>query len=371
MENNIFLPKKIRVGFQKRKDTYSGKLAYVIYYDEKGKIRKETSWESWRDKKINPEEFDNEPMSGFVLNKKVGGNTWGWNPRQTYTRVYDPRGFEFEITVPNLLYILENCNSIKGKGLEGEFVYGWSGTELLLIPVGAPDYKNHKAFSEGLLGERIGIKDLIAGATYKFSNGNVYIYLGRFPEYENNKYLGGIVKSKNNFYFCSADSLGEEDRKKHYSKELYAVQTWKSLPKIAQCLSDQPHAEYANLMDLLETDPRYMCPQQYTIEKEFYSFEDFKKLVIEKIKENSNGHYYNLDLQIVSENLKDHSIRLTSYTYRQTSSISDIENVLQGRNFRTWEDYYKEYTLKELFDNLKPVKVKQIKKLSKGELTNA
>lgn len=28
--------------------------------------------------------------------------------------------FEFEITIENLLYILENANPIKGKGLEGE-----------------------------------------------------------------------------------------------------------------------------------------------------------------------------------------------------------------------------------------------------------
>lgn len=43
MNTNIFIPTKINVGFQERKDTYTGKLAYVIYFDEKGKLRKETS----------------------------------------------------------------------------------------------------------------------------------------------------------------------------------------------------------------------------------------------------------------------------------------------------------------------------------------
>lgn len=123
----IFVPTKINVGFQNRSDTYSGKLAYIIYFDEKGKLRKETSWQHWRDKEIQNEIYDNEPIEGFVLNKKVGGDRYSWNPRQTYTRVYDPRGFEFEITIPNLLWILENCNCIKGKGLEGQFVYGWDG----------------------------------------------------------------------------------------------------------------------------------------------------------------------------------------------------------------------------------------------------
>jgi hypothetical protein len=48
------------------------KLTYIIYYDEKGKLRKETSWNNWRDKEIENDKFKNIPTSGFVLNKKVG-----------------------------------------------------------------------------------------------------------------------------------------------------------------------------------------------------------------------------------------------------------------------------------------------------------
>ena len=135
MHSNIFIPKKLNVGFQNRDDTYTKKLAYVIYYDEKGKLRKQASWESWRDKKIDPIEYDNEPTEGFVLNKNVGGYAYHWDARKSYIRVFDPRGFEFEITLPNLLYILENTNSIKGKGLDGKFVYGWDGKDLVLVPV--------------------------------------------------------------------------------------------------------------------------------------------------------------------------------------------------------------------------------------------
>ena len=39
MKSNIFIPKAINVGYQNRSSTYTGKLAYVIYYDEKGKLR--------------------------------------------------------------------------------------------------------------------------------------------------------------------------------------------------------------------------------------------------------------------------------------------------------------------------------------------
>lgn len=133
MKSNIFIPKKINVGYQNRSGTYTGKLAYIIYYDEKGVLRKERSWNGWRDEDIPNDEFDNEPTEGFVLNKKAGDYSTGWDHRQAYCRVYDPRGFEFEITIENLLYILANANCYKGKGLEGEFVYGWSGKDLVLI----------------------------------------------------------------------------------------------------------------------------------------------------------------------------------------------------------------------------------------------
>src|SRR5271170_5491801 len=102
----LFIPDKIKIGFQEREGTYTKKLAYVIYFDQKGVLRKEKSWESWRDKKIPALEFSNESTAGFVLNKGVGGQrcSYGWNARNEYIRVYDPRDFEFEISVANLLF---------------------------------------------------------------------------------------------------------------------------------------------------------------------------------------------------------------------------------------------------------------------------
>lgn len=57
MNSIIFIPEQLMVGFQNRKDTFTGKLAYVIYYDEKGKLRKEHSWQNWRDRNIDPQEL--------------------------------------------------------------------------------------------------------------------------------------------------------------------------------------------------------------------------------------------------------------------------------------------------------------------------
>lgn len=182
MNTNIFVPEKINVGYQLRCDTYTGKLAYVTYFDQNGKLRKEKSWNNWRNENLGNDIFNNEPIEGFVLNKKAGGveESWGWDVRKTYTRVYDPRGFEIEITVPNLIWILECCNSIKGKGLEGKFVYGWDKKELVLVPVDSPDYQEIKEKTEIIKTHNfLRPSELVLGHTYEMLDGSKWVYMGR------------------------------------------------------------------------------------------------------------------------------------------------------------------------------------------------
>lgn len=195
------IPSKISVGFQERAGTYTGKLAYVVYYDVKGVRRKEKSWESWRDKKIPIMEFANEPTDGFVLNKGVGGarESYGYNARNEYIRVYDPRNFEFEISVANLLFILQECNSYKGKGLEGKFVYSWQGTELVLLPDGCEDYKKSSLHTE-MQSMGVKMKELVPGAYYTTKKNVDVIYIGKFTQYDiflahdKYRYRGGVRK---------------------------------------------------------------------------------------------------------------------------------------------------------------------------------
>lgn len=182
----MFIPKIINVGYQQRKDTYTGKLAYVVYTDEKGIIRKEASWNSWCHSSLGKDTFDNTPTSGFVLNKHVGGYKSDWNFRQSYCRVYDPRGFEFEISIENLLFILDNCNCMVGKGLEGEFVYAWQGTELVLLPVNTETYTKASEYTSVISENKTFTKkDLQIGDIYKDKNDKCHIYLGEYCKYSN------------------------------------------------------------------------------------------------------------------------------------------------------------------------------------------
>ncbi len=321
MKSNIFIPKTINVGYQNRSSTYTGKLAYVIYYDEKGKLRKEASWNSWRDEKIPNEEFDNVPTTGFVLNKKVGDYSSGWDHRQAYCRVYDPRNFEFEITIENLLYILENANSIKGKGLEGEFVYGWDDKDLVLIPVESPDYKQITEYNKIVHNnESIKAKDLIIGATYLTKNNQERIYMGKFDYYshgyrwlENGEYK--ISKKLDDhyryeipydnidypygkyFWFAYKDYDYNYVNEKKVYKDNYkwCFEQYKSISKnkFITCVNDKCTQEYSEIYESMIRTNQF-SPRDFDNLKYIpYTFEEFKKNA-EKIEDRYNQGRFNI-----------------------------------------------------------------------------
>lgn len=307
-KTNLFIPRKIKVGFQNRQDTYTGRLAYVIYYDNKDKLRKEASWQSWRSEDIEPEDYDNTPIEGFVLNKKVGGYSNGWGDfRQAYVRVYDPRGFEFEITVPNLLFILEHSSSIKGKGLEGEFVYAWDGTELILLPASSPDYAElTKLNDQRFKNETVKAKDLQIGATYLHNNNHEWVYMGRFDYYESGYICSdgqwfdtyrkasnhcdkhGLYTEQRNrwggYPYKTWDLQGEDGSagKRHcfYSRSSETFSWPKSLSGLLiDTISVAPSADYAELFEKLEHTANYSPYDESKDENVLYECEQANRRV--------------------------------------------------------------------------------------------
>lgn len=335
MKTQLYIPKKCKVGFNLRQDTYTGKLGYIIFHD--GKVwRKENSWEGWREKYVPPEEFekkkreefearintyteqyntyssykdftdyrntyynyvkgktleqylsnvigdyskfqysnykekdditlipiefDNDPTEGFVLNKDVGGvrRSWSHHGRMEKVRVYDPRGFEFEITVPNLLYILQETSSLKGKGLEGNFVYSWDGKDLVLLPENAVEYQECMNFTK-LQQSKVSKKELVIGHTYMSKKQENLIYMGHFEVYEskyterqavpsdlydgNHYYRYGREISVNMFKFEKKHIFWNDTQKKFERLSSFAT--------LGSKVSDSVVGNYAELMDKL------------------------------------------------------------------------------------------------------------------------
>lgn len=205
------IPPTINVGFQKREDTYTKKLAYIVYTDRKGVLRKETSWQFWRDQKIPAQKFDNVPTSGFVLNKKVGGTRYDWHTRKEKVRVYDPRDFEFEIPVSNLLFILQEASSIRGKGLEGEFIYAWDGKDLVLLPVDCEEYRACFDFTEKQ-SKKVSKSEVVEGCSYVTKDLKNVMYLGRHSWCEEGGLSKAYLPVGKRHIFLDLGSTSKKDR---------------------------------------------------------------------------------------------------------------------------------------------------------------
>ncbi len=182
----LFIPDKIKVGYQEREDTYTWKLGYVIYYDAKWKLRKEPSFRWWISKELW--DFDNIPTEWFVINIWVWWTNSWWNHRKSYIRIYDPRWFEFEISVENLLFLLESNNSIKWKWLEWEFVYSWDGKDLVLLPVNSKEFTDATTTSTIVKKvDYIKPKELIIGNKYLHKNWTELVYLWKHKIFDTSK----------------------------------------------------------------------------------------------------------------------------------------------------------------------------------------
>lgn len=358
MKNSIFIPKQINVGFQNRSDTYTKKLAYVIYFDEKGVLRKETSWNSWRDKSIENQVLDNVPTEGFVLNKNVGGYDSGWNHRNSYIRVYDPRGFEFEIGLENLLYILENTNSIKGKGLEGEFIYGWDGKDLVLIPTSSSDYKEIKEYNEVVHNkEYIKAKDLKVGATYLTKDNNTLIYMGKYRAY------GYYENDKKQFWFA------KKSNERYFAIDGYEFNKFKSITpnKIIKCIDENCTEEYPNIYNIMETSEHFSPKDENKIEIKSFTKEHFEECITKKFVNDkyrwaefkcySNEYGDNVEI-VINRGDNDELIatrKVVKLEKYMATGYGFYRNEERAREIKTNEELIKSSKIEEIYNLIKPL----------------
>lgn len=239
--SNVFVAPKIRVGFQNRSDTFTGQLAYIIYYDEKGKIRKEKSWEGWRDKDIDPKEFENVPTEGFTINKDIKRYSGEWfSSTRTMIRVHDPRGFEFEVTTENLIGILMHTDCLR-RGLIGQFVYAWCGTDLVLLPTNSEEYNNAVKYTSGLA-KKVSAKSLVPGISYKTKREGDVIYIGRMNWYEYKDQGSYSFRGYGPRQELKVHVFTDDDGKTFFKKT--------SADFLSEPNSDTPVSNYAELVDM-------------------------------------------------------------------------------------------------------------------------
>ena len=266
MNEKLNIPQDLKIGFNKRNDTYSGLLSFITYPLPDGTNKHKNAWETWRDKKLSVMSVLNEPTEGFVINKREGGGgSWSYNDREAKIRVWDPRGFEFEITIENMLDILAQCGSIPGKGIEGKFVYGWNKLRLHLIPIKSETYKISAQFTE-LNQLSIENKDLVVGALYITKSMENVIYMGEFTWVNLEIYqTSAKIKKERIFYFPECKSEFESFRP-IASKDL------------ARCLESATYPNLAYLMDQMNQCGKIFTKDLIKIEKANLKFDWFNRM---------------------------------------------------------------------------------------------
>lgn len=97
--------KDIIVGFNYREDTYSGKLGFISYSNNGKKLINEASFKRWTNKNIPIQSMNNVLVNGFVLSKANMHQLY----QQTigFVRVFHPEGFDFEIPLDNIYYLMQ------------------------------------------------------------------------------------------------------------------------------------------------------------------------------------------------------------------------------------------------------------------------
>lgn len=214
----LYIPKKLKIGFQERKDSFDGKLSFITYYDNNGKISNETRWNRWCDGGISNLEIDNIPFKNATLNKNISHAGYRYGTGRTAIRIYDSRGFEYEIDIDNFMGIAQEYSVVKGE-IIGEFVYAFANNKVILLPVDSEQYKD--AIKTTLnRNEKVDESSLIPGDVYLNDKEEECIYIGFYNMNKSiAKYVNILVNkqkpshvfynnNKNIYEFIKVEKLG-------------------------------------------------------------------------------------------------------------------------------------------------------------------
>lgn len=254
-------------------------LGFLTFIDEKGKLRKEVSWNGWGDKDIGS--FSNEPTSGFKMESTVTRSREWFGTGRTMFRIIHPSNFKFEITANNLNEIC--LNHVINKGvIEDKCVIAWDGLNLSLIPTSSEDYLEHTKHTEVITNGIVKPSELVIGKPYQDRNGRFYgYYLGK-------KSFVSIKEKKpeyNDYYYRNSKKDRTFEIKynysnlfAHYYHDTYTSYTITKEPKVynndAKYLTE---VEVQNYIDKVHLYGDFLIPDSFKGEFNKEKMEEFIK----------------------------------------------------------------------------------------------
>lgn len=215
----IKIPDQCYVGFSIRSDS-SVPLGFMTPYEThsttgeplatcKKRMDQVDYWSGARYGKTNtglqPTIVDNKPMIGFRISRSL--RRLGYGSQNTYIRIEDPRGFELEITVSNLIMLTDN-NLIENGEILRECVWGRDGNENVLLPINSEPYLQATANTERQK-SAVSSRQVKPGDTVLLKNGLQGIYMGLLYQTSMASTTGGYKTPRCNQVFT-------RDKKVHY-----------------------------------------------------------------------------------------------------------------------------------------------------------
>lgn len=182
---SVTIPEKVYVGFQGRRGEDEVPLGFMTPYtdDEAGRKRQATvdQWAGGRTygnaKTFNSVIIDNEPMYGFRLGRAIR-RSGHFGSGASYVRIEDPRGFELEISIENLVAVLEDV-AMEHCEFVGALVWGrTAGSQKNLLMAVDSDLYRSAVKTKSAVAAAKSSKDFKIGDTIEAVTGETGVYMG-------------------------------------------------------------------------------------------------------------------------------------------------------------------------------------------------
>ena len=172
---NIKFYGKAYVNFQNYNESLP--LGQLTHYEEKAPATSKKRMEQCDSRSSKDSEgviFDNVPMVGFRISRSQ--RRLGWNNRSEVIQIEDPRGFEVQITIANLIMLTDN-NLLENGEILRECIWGRDGNNNVLLPVNSEPYKQALENLDRIASS-VRPKSVEVGNEVLLKNGNIGRYMG-------------------------------------------------------------------------------------------------------------------------------------------------------------------------------------------------
>jgi len=209
--SSIKIPEKVYIGFQGRRSQDEVPLGFMTpYTDDQAGANRRATVDQWargygREKTFNSVILENKPMVGFKIGRAIRRHrSWGGNA--SYVRIEDPRGFELEISIENLVMCMVD-NIIDNGEIMAECVWGRDGNRNILLPTNSEPYKDSVA-TTAAVSAAISLRDVKLGDEIVLVTGETGIYCGAMYAIE--RYRGEVRISDAKRYVIKQTNNGAD-----------------------------------------------------------------------------------------------------------------------------------------------------------------